>query len=163
MNKICIELLNGKKMNVELYEDIAPITVKNFLKLVDQKYYDGVIFHRIIKDFMVQAGGYKIDGNNLIEAGDAETIKGEFEANGIKNDIKHVKGVISMARTNIKDSASSQFFICTADAPHLDGAYAAFGRVTEGMDAVDAMAEVPTDYSDKPLSPVVMKKVYIEE
>ena len=148
MNKICIELLNGKKMNVELYEDIAPITVKNFLKLVDQKYFDGVIFHRIIKDFMVQAGGYKIDGNNLIEAGDAETIKGEFEANGIKNDIKHVKGVISMARTNIKDSASTQFFICTADAPHLDGQYAAFGKVADdkSLEVLEKLNNARTEF-----------------
>ena len=118
-----------KYLDIELYPDVAPISVKNFLKLVDQKFFNGVIFHRIIRDFMVQTGGYKLDGNNLIEAGEAETIKGEFESNGIKNDLAHTLGVVSMARTSIKDSASSQFFICTADAPHLNGQYAAFGKV----------------------------------
>lgn len=145
---IRITLDTKETIDVLLYENKAPITVKNFLKLIDQKYFDGVIFHRIIKDFMVQAGGYKIDGNNLIEAGDAETIKGEFEANGIKNDIKHVKGVISMARTNIKDSASSQFFICTADVPHLDGQYAAFGKVADdkSLEVLEKLNNARTEF-----------------
>ena len=120
---------NEKFIDMELYEDVAPISVKNFLKLVDAHYFDGIIFHRIIKNFMVQTGGYKIDGNELYEADEVESIKGEFASNGVENNLKHTLGVVSMARTNVKDSASSQFFICTADAPHLDGQYAAFGKV----------------------------------
>ena len=145
---IRITLDTKETIDVLLYENKAPITVKNFLKLVEQKYFDGVVFHRIIKDFMVQTGGYKIEGNSLVEAGDAETIKGEFEANGIKNDIKHVKGVISMARTNIKDSASSQFFICTADVPHLDGQYAAFGKVADdkSMEVLEKLNNARTEF-----------------
>lgn len=124
-----ITLDNDKYLDLEVYKDIAPISANNFLKLVEQKYYDGVIFHRIIRDFMVQTGGYKIDGDQLYETEELEPIKGEFLSNGIKNDLKHTLGVVSMARTNIKDSATSQFFICTKDAPHLDGQYAAFGKV----------------------------------
>lgn len=122
---------NEKFIDMELYEEVAPISVKNFLKLVDNHYFDGIIFHRIIRNFMVQTGGYKIDGNELYEADEVESIKGEFASNGVENNLKHTLGVVSMARTNVKDSASSQFFICTADAPHLDGQYAAFGRVCD--------------------------------
>lgn len=140
-NKVRLMLDDKKYLDIELYEDVAPISVKNFLKLVDAKYFDGVIFHRIIRDFMVQTGGYKMDGNNLIEAGEVETIKGEFSSNGVVNNLKHTLGVVSMARTNVKDSATSQFFICTADAPHLDGQYAAFGKVI-GEESYKVLAEL---------------------
>ena len=139
--KVRLTLDDKKYLDIELYEDIAPISVKNFLKLVDAKYFDGVIFHRIIRDFMVQTGGYKMDGNTLIEAGEVETIKGEFSSNGVVNNLKHTLGVVSMARTNVKDSATSQFFICTADAPHLDGQYAAFGKVI-GEESYKVLAEL---------------------
>ena len=139
--KVRLTLDDKKYLDIELYEDIAPISVKNFLKLVDEKYFDGVIFHRIIRDFMVQTGGYKMDGNTLIEAGEVETIKGEFSSNGVVNNLKHTLGVVSMARTNVKDSATSQFFICTADAPHLDGQYAAFGKVI-GEDSYKVLEEL---------------------
>lgn len=145
---IRITLDTKETIDIMLYEKVAPITVKNFLKLVEQKYFDGVIFHRIIRDFMVQAGGYKLDGNSIIEAGDAETIKGEFSSNGFVNELKHTKGVISMARTNVKDSASSQFFICTDDAPHLDGEYAAFGKVVgeESFKTLEKLNEARTQF-----------------
>ena len=125
-------LENDLYMDIELYDDVAPISVKNFLKLVDEGFYAGIVFHRIIKGFMAQAGGYIVEGNNIDEAKECDTIKGEFKSNGVENNLKHKKGVISMARTSVKDSASSQFFICTADAPHLDGEYAAFGKVIDG-------------------------------
>lgn len=146
--KVRLTLDNEKFLDIELYQDVAPISVANFLKLVDQKFFDGVIFHRIIRDFMVQAGGYKIDGNNLIEAGEVETIKGEFLSNGVKNDLKHTLGVLSMARTSVKDSASSQFFICTADAPHLDGQYAAFGKVVgeESYKVLEELNQARTEF-----------------
>ena len=156
---IRITLEDNKFIDVELYEEVAPISVANFLKLVDQKYFDGIIFHRIIKNFMVQTGGYKIDGNNLVEADEVETIKGEFSSNGVINDLKHTKGVISMARTNIKDSATSQFFICTQDAPHLDGQYAAFGKVFAGFDTLDKIATVKTDGNDRPLTEQKIKSI----
>ena len=125
-------LENDLYMDIELYDDVAPISVKNLLKLVDEGFYTGIVFHRIIKGFMAQAGGYVVEGNNIDEAKECDTIKGEFKSNGVENNLKHKKGVISMARTSVKDSASSQFFICTADAPHLDGEYAAFGKVIDG-------------------------------
>ncbi len=131
MEQVRIILETGEKMDIELYPNLAPITVKNFLNLVDNKYYDGIVFHRIINDFMAQVGGYLFDDEKmeLSLSNEVPSIKGEFRSNGIINDLKHTKGVISMARTSIKDYASSQFFICTADAPHLDGEYAAFGKV----------------------------------
>ncbi len=139
---------NDKYIDMELYEEIAPISVKNMLELIDKKYFDGIIFHRIIKNFMVQTGGYKIDGNELYEADPVNSIKGEFASNGVENNLKHTLGVVSMARTNVKDSASSQFFICTADAPHLDGEYAAFGKVVgeESFKVLEELNSARTEF-----------------
>ncbi len=156
---VVIELENGKKIKLELYADKAPITVENFLKLVGEGFYDGIIFHRVIKDFMIQGG----DPTGTGMGGAKEKIKGEFLMNGVANDLRHERGVISMARAQNPNSASSQFFIVHKDSFFLDGQYAAFGRVTEGMDAVDEIAETPTDFSDRPKSDMKMKKVYIEE
>ncbi len=156
---VVIELENGKKIKLELYADKAPITVENFLKLVGEGFYDGLIFHRVIKDFMIQGG----DPTGTGMGGAKEKIKGEFLMNGVANDLRHERGVISMARAQNPNSASSQFFIVHKDSFFLDGQYAAFGRVTEGMDAVDEIAETPTDFSDRPKSDMKMKKVYIEE
>ena len=158
-NKVKIEMENGKSIVLELYPDKAPITVENFKKLVSEGFYDGLTFHRIINGFMIQ-GGYP-EGTGM--GGSKETIKGEFAQNGVANDLKHERGVISMARSMMPNSASSQFFICHEDAPHLDGSYAAFGKVIEGIEVVDEIASVQTDYNDKPITPVVMKKVYIIE
>ena len=152
-----IEMENGKEILIELYPEVAPITVANFEKLVGQGFYDGLIFHRVIKGFMIQGG----DPEGTGMGGSDEKIKGEFSSNGVKNDLKHTRGVISMARSMMPDSASSQFFIMHEDAPHLDGNYAAFGKVVEGMDAVDEIASVKVNFSDKPLEPQVMKKVTI--
>ena len=148
---------NGAKIELELYPDVAPITVKNFEKLVSEGFYDGLIFHRVIKGFMIQGGDPL--GNGM--GGAEQKIKGEFAANGHKNDLKHTRGVISMARAYDPNSASSQFFIMHADAPHLDGQYAAFGRVTSGMEVVDEIADVAVDYSDRPRIDMRMKKVYL--
>lgn len=156
---VVIEMANGKKMKLELYPEIAPITVENFENLVKQGFYDGLIFHRVIPGFMIQGG----DPEGTGMGGPGHHIKGEFASNGIKNDLKHTRGVISMARSMMKDSAGSQFFIMHADAPHLDGEYAAFGKVVEGFDVIDEIASVPTDFRDKPTVDQVMKKVYIEE
>lgn len=153
---IIIEMENGKEIKLELYPEKAPITVANFEKLVGEKFYDGLTFHRVIKGFMIQGGCPKGDGTG----GPKERIKGEFLANGVPNDIRHERGVISMARSGNPNSAGSQFFIMHQNAPHLDGQYAAFGKVVEGMDAVDEIADVETDYNDKPLNPVVIKKIY---
>ncbi len=155
---VTFEMDNGKKFTVELLPEYAPETVENFIDLVSEGFYDGLTFHRIIPGFMAQGGDP--DGTGM--GGSGTNIRGEFAQNGITNNLKHERGVISMARSMMPDSASSQFFICFEDAPHLDGSYAAFGRVTDGMDVVDEMAEVPTDMNDKPLEPVIMKKVYIE-
>ena len=133
---ITIEMENGKKIKLELYPDVAPITAANFEKLVKEGFYDGLIFHRVIEGFMIQGG----DPEGTGMGGAKERIKGEFAANGVKNDLKHTRGVISMARSQNPDSASSQFFIMHKDAPHLDGQYAAFGRVVEGMEVVDEIA-----------------------
>lgn len=156
---VVIEMANGKKMKLELYPEIAPITVENFENLVKQGFYDGLIFHRVIPEFMIQGG----DPEGTGMGGPGHHIKGEFASNGIKNDLKHTRGVISMARSMMKDSAGSQFFIMHADAPHLDGEYAAFGKVVEGLDVIDEIASVPTDFRDRPTVDQVMKKVYIEE
>ncbi|WP_295155818.1 peptidylprolyl isomerase [uncultured Ruminococcus sp.] len=153
--KVKIEMENGKEILVELYPETAPITVANFVKLVGEGFYDGLIFHRVIKDFMIQGG----DPEGTGMGGSKEHIKGEFSTNGVKNDLKHTRGVISMARSMMPDSASSQFFIMHKDAPYLDGKYAAFGKVIEGMDTVDEIACVNVDFNDKPLQPQVMKKV----
>ena len=156
---VVIELENGKKIKLELYPDKAPITCANFEKLVREGFYDGLIFHRVIKGFMIQGG----DPQGTGMGGSKEKIKGEFAMNGVPNDLKHTRGVISMARSMNPNSASSQFFIMHKDAPHLDGQYAAFGKVVEGIEAVDEIAETKTDYNDRPLNDIKMKKVYIEE
>ena len=140
-------LENGGKVLLELDETAAPLTVANFVSLCDKHFYDGLIFHRVIRGFMIQGG----DPTGTGTGGPGHTIKGEFAANGVQNPIRHTRGVISMARTMDPNSAGSQFFIMHADAPHLDGQYAAFGRVTEGMDVVDGVAETRTDRSDRPL------------
>lgn len=155
---VVIEMENGKKIKIELYPDIAPISCENFEKLVKSGFYDGLTFHRVIPGFMIQGGCPKGNGTG----GPGWTIKGEFPGNGVKNDLKHTRGVLSMARSMMPDSAGSQFFIMHEDAPHLDGQYAAFGKVIEGMEVVDEIAEVATDYNDKPTTPQVMKKVTIE-
>lgn len=154
---VVIEMENGAKIELELYPDAAPVTVENFLKLVKNGFYDGLTFHRVIPGFMIQGGDPL--GNGM--GGAKENIKGEFRANGHQNPIKHERGVISMARAYDPNSASSQFFIMHQNAPHLDGQYAAFGRVISGMDVVDEIASIPTDYSDRPKIAVRMKKVYI--
>ena len=156
---VIIEMENGKKMTLELYPDIAPITVENFIKLASEGFYDGLIFHRVIEGFMIQGGDP--DGTGC--GGPGYSIKGEFASNGIKNDLKHTRGVISMARSMMPDSAGSQFFIMHEDAPHLDGQYAAFGKVVEGMDTVDEIASIPTWPNDMPMGPQVMKRVYIAD
>ena len=155
---VVIEMANGKKIKLELYPDAAPVTVANFEKLVRQGFYDGLIFHRVIKDFMIQGG----DPEGTGMGGSDEKIKGEFLANGVNNPIRHERGVISMARSSLPNSASSQFFIVHKTAPHLDGQYAAFGKVVEGMEVVDEIAECRTNYNDRPLEDQVMKKVTIE-
>ena len=156
---VVIEMDNGRVIKVELDESAAPITVENFKNLVRSGFYDGLTFHRIIPGFMIQGGDPKGNGTG----GSGKHIKGEFAKNGVNNPIRHKRGVISMARAQDPDSASSQFFIMHADAPHLDGDYAAFGHVVEGMDAVDEIAAVRTGFADRPVTPVVMKRVYIEE
>ena len=154
---VVIEMENGQKIELELYPDVAPITVKNFEKLVSEGFYDGLTFHRVIPGFMIQGGDPL--GNGM--GGAKENIKGEFRANGVNNTLKHTRGVISMARAFDPNSASSQFFIMHADAPHLDGQYAAFGKVTSGLEAVDEIASIPTDYNDRPKIAVRIKKAYI--
>jgi len=156
---IIIEMENGKQIKLELYPETAPITCENFEKLVSEGFYDGLTFHRVIKGFMIQGGCPQ--GNGM--GGPGHHIKGEFAANGVNNPLKHTRGVISMARSMHPDSAGSQFFIMHEDAPHLDGQYAAFGKVVEGMDVVDEIASIPTWPNDMPMGPQVMKKVYIAE
>ncbi len=156
---VTIEMENGKKIKIELYPEVAPITVSNFVSLVKKGFYDGIIFHRVIKGFMIQGG----DPNGRGDGGPGYSIKGEFNSNGFKNDLKHTRGVISMARTMDPNSAGSQFFIMHKDAPHLDGEYAAFGKVIEGIEVVDEIAKVRTDFTDRPLEKQVMKKVTVEE
>lgn len=155
---VTIEMENGDIMKAELYPEIAPNTVNNFISLINKGFYNGVIFHRVIKGFMLQGGDP--DGNGT--GGPGYSIKGEFSQNGFKNDLKHTEGVLSMARTMIPDSAGSQFFIMHKNAPHLDGAYAAFGKIIEGMDVVNKIAEVHTDYSDRPMQDQRMAKVTVE-
>lgn len=156
---VVIELENGKKIKLELCPDKAPITVENFLKLVGEGFYDGLIFHRVIKDFMIQGG----DPTGTGMGGAKDKIKGEFLMNGVPNSISHERGVISMARAQNPNSASSQFFIVHKDSLFLDGQYAAFGKVIEGMDAVDEIANADTDLQDRPRNDIRMKRVYIEE
>lgn len=159
MKKVIIEMENGGVMSGELYEDIAPITVENFEKLAKDGFYDGLTFHRVIPGFMIQGGCPKGDGTG----GPGWEIEGEFTLNGFKNDLKHTKGVLSMARSMMPNSAGSQFFIMVEDAPHLDGQYAAFGKITEGLEVADAIVKTSRDMRDKPKKPQVMKKVSIEE
>lgn len=155
---VTITMENGDVMKAELYPEIAPNTVNNFISLIKKGFYDGVCFHRVIKGFMLQGGDP--DGNGT--GGPGYSIKGEFSNNGFKNDLKHTPGVLSMARTMIPDSAGSQFFVMHKDAPHLDGEYAAFGKITEGIDIVNKIAEVQTDWNDKPVEPQVMKTVTVD-
>lgn len=155
---VTFTLQNGKTIKAELYPDIAPNTVNNFLSLVNSGYYDGLTFHRVIYGFMIQGGCP--DGTGM--GGPGYQIKGEFTANGFKNDLKHTEGVLSMARSMLPNSAGSQFFIMHKTSPHLDGQYAAFGKVIEGMDAVNEIAECDTDFSDRPLDPQVIVKAEAE-
>ena len=149
---------DGGVIKIELYPDIAPITVDNFVKLCNEGFYDGLIFHRVIKGFMIQGG----DPEGTGMGGPGYSIKGEFEQNGVKNDLKHTEGVISMARSADPDSAGSQFFIMHKTSPHLDGVYAAFGKTIEGMDVVNKIAETRTDWGDRPLEDQVIKSITIE-
>ncbi len=159
MKKFTITMENGDVMSGELYPEIAPISVENFEKLANSGFYDGLIFHRVIPGFMIQGGC----PNGTGTGGPGWNIKGEFAANGVKNDLKHTRGVLSMARAMHPDSAGSQFFIMVADAPHLDGQYAAFGKVTEGMDAADMIVRVPRNYSDRPLVPQKIATIRVED
>ena len=155
---ITITMQNGSVMKGELYPEIAPNTVNNFISLVKKGYYNGLIFHRVIPGFMIQGGCP--DGTGM--GGPGYSIKGEFTQNGFKNDLKHTKGVLSMARTMAPNSAGSQFFIMHQTSPHLDGAYAAFGKITEGLDVIDSIAGVRTDFRDRPLEDQVIKSMEID-
>ena len=154
---VTFEMENGDVIKCELYPEIAPISVNNFISLVSKNYYDGLIFHRVIRGFMIQGGCP--NGNGM--GGPGYSIKGEFAHNGVKNDLKHTEGVLSMARSMFPDSAGSQFFIMHKAAPHLDGQYAAFGKVVYGMNTVDEIGEATTDEKDKPLVNIVIKKASI--
>ena len=154
---VTIEMENGDIMKAELYPEIAPNTVNNFISLVKKGFYDGLIFHRVINGFMIQGG----DPLGTGYGGSENSIKGEFRANGVNNTIRHTRGVISMARSQSPNSASSQFFIMHKDAPYLDGQYAAFGKVVEGIDVVDEIASVETDYNDMPLKPQKIKTITV--
>lgn len=155
---VTFEMENGDVFKAELYPEIAPNTVRNFISLINHNFYDGIIFHRVIKGFMIQGG----DPEGIGIGGPGYAIKGEFAANGFENNLKHDRGVLSMARSMMPDSAGSQFFVMHKDSPHLDGQYAAFGRVIEGMDSVDKIAETKTDFQDKPKQDQVMKTVTVE-
>lgn len=155
---VTIEMENGDVIKAELYPETAPNTVNNFISLINKGYYNGLIFHRVIPGFMIQGGDPKGTGTG----GPGYSIKGEFDSNGVRNPVKHTRGVLSMARTMAPNSAGSQFFIMHEDAPHLDGQYAAFGKVIEGIEAVDNICAVRTDYNDKPRTPQRMKTVTVE-
>ena len=155
---VTIEMESGDIMKAELYPEIAPNTVNNFISLIKKGYYDGIIFHRVIRGFMIQGG----DPEGTGVGGPGYSIKGEFSGNGFQNDLKHTKGVLSRARTMMPDTAGSQFFIMHETSPHLDGQYAGFGKVIEGIEVVDKIASVATDYMDKPLEEQKMKKVTVE-
>lgn len=157
MSDILITMKNGDTMEAELYPEAAPETVENFLKLIEKKFYDGTVFHRIISGFMIQGGGYDEDGNHK----PCDSIRGEFSSNGFDNPIKHERGVLSMARTSFPNSASSQFFIMHEDAPHLDGEYAAFGKITKGIEVVDKIASVKTNFVDSPTEPQVIDSIRV--
>ena len=155
---VTFEMENGDIMKAELYPNLAPNTVHNFISLAGSGFYDGLIFHRVIRGFMIQGG----DPEGTGMGGPGYAIKGEFAQNGFENDLKHTAGILSMARSMMPDSAGSQFFIMHKDAPHLDGAYAAFGKITEGMDVVDKIAETTVDYNDRPMETQKIKKVTVE-
>lgn len=155
---VTFEFEDGKKIVAELYPEIAPNTVNNFISLINHNFYDGLIFHRVIPGFMIQGGC----PNGTGTGGPGYSIKGEFSMNGFKNDLKHTEGVLSMARAMHPNSAGSQFFIMHKTSPHLDGQYAAFGKVTEGMDVVNDIARIPTDFSDRPIMDVVIKSVTVD-
>lgn len=155
---VTITMENGNVIKAELYPEIAPISVNNFISLINKNFYDGLIFHRVIKGFMIQGGDPIGNGTG----GPGYSIKGEFSQNGVKNDLKHTEGVLSMARSMAPNSAGSQFFIMHKNSPHLDGSYAAFGKVIEGMDVVNSIAETRTDYSDRPLEDQRIKTMTIE-
>ena len=159
MKKVIFEMENGGVMSGELYPEIAPISVENFEKLANSGFYNGLEFHRVIPGFMIQGGCPEGNGTG----GPGWNIKGEFEANGVRNDLDHTRGVLSMARAMHPDSAGSQFFIMVEDAPHLDGQYAAFGKITEGMETADAIVKVRRNWSDKPYEPQIMKSVKVVE
>ena len=154
---VTITMKNGKKIKLELYPDIAPNTVMNFMSLADNGFYNGLIFHRVISGFMIQGGC----PNGTGMGGPGYSIKGEFKSNGFANGLKHERGVISMARSMMPDSAGSQFFIMHKNSPHLDGQYAAFGKVIEGRETVDDIAAVPTDYNDRPVEPQIIESVCV--
>ncbi len=155
---VTFHMKNGDEIQAELYPEIAPISVNNFISLINKKFYDGLIFHRVIKGFMIQGGCPEGTGMG----GPGYSIKGEFSQNGVENNLKHTEGVLSMARTMIPDSAGSQFFIMHKDAPHLDGQYAAFGKVIKGMDVVDKIAEAATDWNDRPREDQIMETVTVD-
>ena len=155
---VTITMENGDVMKAELYPEIAPASVNNFISLIQKNFYDGLIFHRVIRGFMIQGG----DPEGTGCGGPGYSIKGEFSQNGFKNDLKHTEGVLSMARSMMPDSAGSQFFIMHKNSPHLDGSYAAFGKIIEGMDVVNKIAETATDYNDRPLEDQRMKTVTVE-
>ncbi len=157
--KVVIKMKDGKEMVGELYPEIAPKTVENFEKLANEGFYDGLMFHRIIPGFMIQGGDPKGNGTG----GPGYTIPGEFNSNGFKNDLKHTRGILSMARAMDPNSAGSQFFIMHADAPHLDGDYAGFGLITEGLDELDAIAGTLTDWQDRPKKPQVIESIRVED
>ncbi len=157
--KVVIKMKDGGAMSGELYPEIAPETVANFEKLANEGFYDGLTFHRIIPGFMIQGGDPKGNGTG----GPGYTIKGEFNANGFKNDLKHTRGILSMARAMDPNSAGSQFFIMHADAPHLDGQYAGFGLITDGLDELDKIAGTPTTWSDAPKTPQVIESIRVED
>ncbi len=155
---VTFAMADGSIIKAELYPEIAPVSVNNFISLIQKHFYDGLIFHRVIKGFMIQGGDPQGNGTG----GPGYTIPGEFAINGFENNLKHTEGVLSMARSMLPDSAGSQFFIMHKTSPHLDGQYAAFGKVIEGMDVVNKIAETATDYSDRPLEDQVMKSVTVE-
>ncbi|NLK22418.1 MAG: peptidylprolyl isomerase [Clostridiales bacterium] len=155
---VTITMKNGKTMKAELYPEVAPNTVNNFISLINKKFYDGIIFHRVIPGFMIQGGCP--DGTGM--GGPGYSIKGEFSRNGFKNELKHTRGVLSMARTMMPNSAGSQFFIMVADAPHLDDQYASFGKIIEGMEVADEIVNTKTDYNDKPYEDQVIKTMEVE-
>ena len=157
--EVTITMRSGQVMKGELYPETAPQTVANFISLANRGFYDGLIFHRVIPGFMIQGGDP--DGTGM--GGPGYTIKGEFTNNGFKNDLKHIDGVLSMARTMVPDSAGSQFFVMVADAPYLDGDYAAFGKITEGKEVAHKISQVPRDSMDMPLEPVVIKTIKVED